>query len=76
MLGKIKVYKEEKGYGWIKIDGLLAVQFFHCTQWRHPEVPVAGQLVQFELGPDHKGRTEAKNITRVSGNAAVSGVRQ
>jgi cold shock CspA family protein len=65
MVGIIRSYHEGKGFGWIKIENLLAAQFFHCSQWRHAEVPLAGQLVQFELGPDHKGRTEAKNINRV-----------
>ena len=70
MQGRISKYDKEKGFGWIKIETRLALQFFHVSHWNHSEVPVIGQLVEFGLAPDRQGRIQATNVTIIDPKSA------
>jgi cold shock CspA family protein len=53
MFGKVHVYYEEKGYGFISIAFNKRV-FFHVSHYRGEVVPTAGLSVEFDLAPSIK----------------------
>jgi cold shock protein len=54
--GKIKMWNEEKGFGFIKPDGGGADVFFHVTALREGDDITRDKAVSFEVGVDPKSR--------------------
>jgi cold shock CspA family protein len=50
MFGKVHVYYEHKGYGFISIAFNKRV-FFHVSNYRGEVVPTVGLSVEFDLAP-------------------------
>ena len=77
--GYINRYNVERGFGWIKVEGQLLLEFFHVSQWGGGnDIPQLGQMVEFEMGTDRKGRMQAMKVTPVApamAETAVSGVK-
>jgi CspA family cold shock protein len=61
--GKIKMYSEEKGFGFIKPDDGSNDVFFHVTALREGDDIDVGVVVTFETGPDPKsGKIKAVSV--------------
>jgi CspA family cold shock protein len=61
--GKIKMWNEEKGFGFIKPDGGDADVFFHVTALREGDEIARDKAVSFEVGVDPKsGKTRAVSV--------------
>jgi cold shock protein len=64
--GKIKMYNEEKGFGFIKPDDGGNDVFFHVTALREGDEIIRDAVVSFEMGTDPKsGRSRAENVDLV-----------
>jgi CspA family cold shock protein len=58
MIGTIKLFHEDRGYGFIRPDDAAADVFFHVSALAHRRVR-AGDRVSFEMGVDpKKGRRQ------------------
>jgi CspA family cold shock protein len=65
-IGKIKMFNEEKGFGFIKPDDGSADVFFHVTSLREDDEIAVGKHVTFETGVDPKsGKTRAVTVDLV-----------
>jgi len=61
--GKIKMFNEEKGFGFIKPDDGGADVFFHVSALRDGDEITQGKVVTFEMGVDQKsGKTKAVSV--------------
>jgi cold shock protein len=61
--GKIKMYSEERGFGFIKPDAVGDDVFFHVTALREGDDIDVGAVVTFETGPDPKsGKIKAVSV--------------
>jgi cold shock protein len=61
--GKIKMYNDDKGFGFIKPDGGDSDVFFHVTALREDDEITVSAAVTFEIGVDAKsGKTKAVNV--------------
>jgi CspA family cold shock protein len=62
--GKIKAWKDERGYGFIAPDDGGTDMFFHVTEVADDTGDIAvGRAVTFEIGKDPKtGRSKAVNV--------------
>ncbi len=61
--GKVKMFNEEKGFGFIKPDGGDTDVFFHVTALREGDEIAQGAAVKFETGTDEKsGKTKAVSV--------------
>jgi cold shock protein len=59
------MFKEDRGYGFIKPDDGSPDTFFHITALKEGEEIAPGVAVTFETGPDPKsGRTRATVVDR------------
>jgi CspA family cold shock protein len=64
--GKIKLFNEDKGYGFIKPDDGGADVFFHITALREGDEITVGKAVTFEIGADPKtGKSKAISVDLV-----------
>jgi cold shock protein len=64
--GKIKMWKEDKGFGFIKPDDGDADVFFHVTALREEDEITVGKAVTFEIGVDPKtGKSKAVSVDLV-----------
>lgn len=64
--GKIKMYNEEKGFGFIKPDDGGGDVFFHVSALREGDEIVTDETVKFEVGVDPKsGKTKAVSVDPV-----------
>jgi CspA family cold shock protein len=64
--GKIKMWNEEKGFGFIKPDGGGVDVFFHVTALREGDEIALGKAVSFEVGVDPKsGKSRAATVDLV-----------
>jgi CspA family cold shock protein len=62
--GRIKHYREDKGFGFIQPDAGGEDIFFHISSMRSGAMPQQGVSVNFELGVDRKtGRSRAEKVT-------------
>jgi len=52
--GKVKMFNEEKGFGFIRPDDGGADIFFHVSALREGDEITEGKAVSFETGPDPK----------------------
>ena len=64
--GKIKMYSEEKGFGFIRPDDGSNDVFFHVSSLREGDDVTVGKAVTFETGVDPKsGKTRAVSVDLV-----------
>lgn len=70
MLGHVKFFNNEKGFGFIvPADGSPEV-FFHvteCTEDYQMQVPAEGDQVTFVMGEGRDGRPAAKEVAMAEG---------
>jgi CspA family cold shock protein len=67
-IGKVKLFNEERGFGFIKPDDGTGDVFFHITALREgADVAVGvGIAVSFEMGTDKRtGKTKAVSVDLV-----------
>jgi cold shock CspA family protein len=69
MRGQINRYNVDRGFGWIRVEDQIQLEFFHVSQWNGSRLPVAGQKVEFERGPDRSGRMQAVSVTPIIAEA-------
>ena len=50
MFGKIHVYYEDRGYGFISVN-FRERRFFHVDNYKGAEIPTSGLRVEFDLAP-------------------------
>ena len=61
--GKIKMFNESKGFGFIKPDDGGVDVFFHVSALRDGDEITEGKVVSFEIGVDPKsGKTKAVSV--------------
>jgi cold shock protein len=64
--GKIKMFNEDKGFGFIKPDDGGGDVFFHVTALREGDEITQGNPVSFEVGVDKKsGKMKAVSVDLV-----------
>jgi CspA family cold shock protein len=64
--GKIKMFNEDKGFGFIKPDDGGADVFFHVSGLRDGDDITVGKAVTFEMGVDQKsGKSKAVSVDLV-----------
>ena len=64
--GKIKMFNEERGFGFIQSDDGGNDVFFHVTALREGDDVSVGKAVKFEVGTDPKsGKTKAVSVDLV-----------
>jgi CspA family cold shock protein len=64
--GKIKMWNEDKGFGFIKPDDGGNDVFFHVTALREGDEIAVGAIVKFEMGTDPKsGKPKAASVDLV-----------
>jgi cold shock CspA family protein/uncharacterized protein YbjQ (UPF0145 family) len=68
--GRVKFYSVDKGFGFIFDENEMVDVFFHITEVKGAEPPIAGDEVLFEASKTESGgRNKARNIEIVSGVA-------
>jgi CspA family cold shock protein len=61
--GKIKMFNEAKGFGFIRPDGGGDDVFFHVSALKEGDEITEGKAVSFEMGADPKsGKTKAVSV--------------
>ena len=61
--GKIEMFNENKGFGFIKPDDGGVDVFFHVSALRDGDEVTEGKVVNFEMGVDQKsGKTKAVSV--------------
>jgi CspA family cold shock protein len=64
--GKVKLFNEERGFGFIKPDDGGGDVFFHVSALREGDEIVKDKAVSFEVGVDKKsGKTKAVSVDLV-----------
>lgn len=64
--GKIKMFNDDKGFGFIKPDDGGVDVFFHVSALREGDEISTGKAVTFEVGTDPKsGKTKATSVDLV-----------
>jgi len=64
--GKIKMFNEDRGFGFIKPDNGGDDVFFHVSALREGDEITKGAAVGFEVGVDEKsGKTKAVSVDLV-----------
>jgi len=74
MIGTIRTYNEDRGFGFIRVS-FKEQYFFHVENWRGAAVPVAGQTVEFDLAPGHKPGQRLQAVKVIPAETAVGGAR-
>lgn len=63
--GKIKTYNEERGFGFIEIEGQRKDLFFHIKDFPNKNLPPkVGEQLKFRVVEEH-GKLKADNIVRL-----------
>ena len=61
--GKVKMFNEQRGFGFIRPDDGGADIFFHVSALREGDEITEGKVVSFETGPDLKtGKIKAISV--------------
>jgi len=64
--GKVKMFNEDKGFGFIAPDGGGDDVFFHVSALREGDEIARDTAVKFEIGKDEKsGKTKALSVDLV-----------
>lgn len=64
--GKIKMFNDDKGFGFIRPDDGSNDVFFHVTALREGDEIAVGAIVKFEMGADEKtGKAKAVSVDLV-----------
>jgi CspA family cold shock protein len=64
--GKIKMFNEDKGFGFIKPNDGSNDIFFHVTALKEGDDVTVGKIVSFEMGVDQKsGKPKAVSVDLV-----------
>jgi CspA family cold shock protein len=64
--GKIKMFNEDKGFGFIKPDDGGGDVFFHVSALREGDEITVGKVVTFEIGVDPNfGKSKAVSVDLV-----------
>lgn len=61
-VGCVKIYFEEKGYGFLTIQGQKNDIFFHITEVKNRESVSVGEYFEYEMGVGRKGKPCAVNL--------------
>ena len=62
-IGKVKMFNDEKGFGFIKPDDGSSDVFFHVSALREGDEITVGKAVTFEIGVDPKsGKSKAVSV--------------
>jgi CspA family cold shock protein len=62
-IGKVKMFNDEKGFGFIKPDDGSGDVFFHVSVLREDDDIAVGKAVSFEIGVDPKsGKSRAVSV--------------
>jgi CspA family cold shock protein len=65
-IGKVKMFNDEKGFGFIRPDDGSNDVFFHVSALREGDDVTVGKAVTFETGVDPKsGKTRAVSVDLV-----------
>lgn len=63
MKGKVVLWKDDKGFGFIASDGCAEQVFFHISSIKNAtRKPAVGDVVVFEVGTDAQGRQKATHV--------------
>ena len=54
MLGKVKTYREDRGFGFCASEGRSV--FFHVSDFEDRRIPKVNDVIEFDLGIDPKSR--------------------
>ncbi len=60
--GKVKMYDEKRGFGFIKRDDGAADVFLHVSAFEDDAPPLVGDRVEFLVEADRRGRTCAAEV--------------
>jgi CspA family cold shock protein len=64
--GKVKMFNEDKGFGFIRPDGGDTAVFFHVSALRDGDDVTSGKAVNFEMGTDERsGKAKAISVDLV-----------
>lgn len=65
--GTVKMFNEDKGFGFIKPDGGGDDMFFHVTTLREGDDITIGKAVTYEVGTDTKsGKIRATSVDLIA----------
>jgi len=65
-IGKIKMFNDDKGFGFIRPDDGTNDLFFHVSAVREGDEITVGKIVAFEIGVDPKsGKSKAVSVDLV-----------
>lgn len=72
MFGTIQSYNDQRGFGFILIEG-RNLRFFHVKNFDGPISPFVGMRVQFDLGPSRYPNKpeEAIRVTQVPAGTGI-----
>jgi cold shock protein len=74
--GKVKMFNEERGFGFIKPDDGGADVFFHVSALREGDEITKDKAVTFEVGVDPKsGKTKAVSVDLLERKDCASAAR-
>ena len=66
MEGTVKWFSNEKGYGFLLVDGRSDDLFFHISEYKSEEIVQNGDKVSFDIGTGKNNKAAAKNVRFIS----------
>lgn len=75
--GRITSWKDDQGFGFIKMNGSSNQVFVHINAFKKRERrPARNEIVTYELEVDQKGRERAKNVAFVGNRSLAASSRE
>lgn len=74
MFGKIHIYYEDRGYGFISVN-FKERRFFHVSNYRGEVLPTPGLMVEFDLAPAKNSEKPDQAVHVIPAETAVGGAR-